>query len=126
MAVTKVVDASALAALVFGEPESKDVASRLEDGILFAPDLLPYEMANICVMKMRRRPHEAAALRSAFRNFQELPIELRIVDTGSVLDLAVQKGLTAYDAAYFWLALELGAELVSLDKQLLRAAGQST
>lgn len=40
-----------------------------------------------------------------------------------VILLAEETGLTAYDAAYLWLARALDAELVSLDAKVLRAAG---
>jgi uncharacterized protein with PIN domain len=40
----KVVDASALAALLFGEPE----AERLGNARLAAPALLGFELANVC------------------------------------------------------------------------------
>jgi predicted nucleic acid-binding protein len=38
------------------------------------------------------------------------------------MDLAVQTQLTAYDAAYLWLARHLGAELVTFDATLKAAA----
>jgi uncharacterized protein with PIN domain len=43
----KVVDASALAAVIFDEPEAEDIALRLRDGILVAPALLKFEIANV-------------------------------------------------------------------------------
>jgi len=52
----KVVDASALAALLFGEPEAEAVADRLEGSSLFAPTLLGYEIASVCLKKLRRDP----------------------------------------------------------------------
>jgi predicted nucleic acid-binding protein len=45
------------------------------------------------------------------------------VDLNEVILLAERKKLTAYDTAYLWLAHNLGAELVTLDKTLARAAG---
>jgi predicted nucleic acid-binding protein len=36
--------------------------------------------------------------------------------------LAEHFGLTTYDASYLWLARELDAELVTLDRQLAHAA----
>jgi len=36
--------------------------------------------------------------------------------------LALETGLTVYDASYLWLARRLGAELVTLDKALDAAA----
>jgi uncharacterized protein with PIN domain len=43
--VVKVVDASALAALLFGEPEAEAIAGRLDNARLVAPALLAFELA---------------------------------------------------------------------------------
>ena len=45
----KVVDASALAALLFDEPEAGAIADRLEDANLVAPALLGFEIASVCL-----------------------------------------------------------------------------
>lgn len=63
----KVVDASALAALPFGEPGAEAIAGRLEGARLAAPALLDFELANVCLTKMRRQPSQRDALRAAFR-----------------------------------------------------------
>jgi predicted nucleic acid-binding protein len=44
------------------------------------------------------------------------------VDHDKIVELALETGLTAYDASYLWLARHLGAELVTLDKALETAA----
>jgi predicted nucleic acid-binding protein len=59
---TVVVDASALAALLFGEPEGPAVARRMEGRPLLAPTLLRYEMASVCVKKIGEEPEQAAGL----------------------------------------------------------------
>jgi uncharacterized protein with PIN domain len=46
----KVVDASALAALLFGEPEGEAVAAQLDGARLVAPCLLGFELANVCAL----------------------------------------------------------------------------
>jgi hypothetical protein len=43
----KVVDASAIAALLFGEPDAENISERLADGRLVAPALLGFELANV-------------------------------------------------------------------------------
>ena len=63
-----VVDASALAALIFREPEGEAVLHRCQGESLFAPQLLDYEMANICVTKQRRDRTHAALLASQARH----------------------------------------------------------
>jgi predicted nucleic acid-binding protein len=120
----KVVDASALAALVFGEPEAEAVAIRLAGGRLTAPSLLDFELANVCLIKMRRYPEQREALRGAFRLADRLAIERIAVDHAAALDLAEATGLTAYDASYLWLSRALGGELVTLDRKLAAAASR--
>ena len=46
------------------------------------------------------------------------------VDLPEAVTLAERMGLTVYDASYLWLAQELQAELITLDKQLADAAGR--
>ena len=54
--VVRVVDASAFAAILFGEPEAEEVVARLQGSRLAAPALLPYEIASVCLKKIRRHP----------------------------------------------------------------------
>jgi predicted nucleic acid-binding protein len=119
--VVKVVDASALAALLFGEPEAETIAERLAEARLVAPVLLAFELANVCLIKARRHPELQAALMAAFRLRTRLGVEEVAVDHNRALEVAAASGLTAYDASYLWLAGELGAELVTLDGELARA-----
>jgi predicted nucleic acid-binding protein len=119
---TKVVDASALAALVFGESEAENIAQRLEGARLAAPSLLDFELANVCLTKMRRDPSTRDAIRAAFRLAARLRVETVAVDPAAIVDLAEATGLTAYDASYLWLARALDAELVTLDRKLAAVA----
>ena len=121
----KVVDASALAALLFGEPEAEFVAEQLGNARLVAPALLGFELVNVCLIKSRRHPEQQPALMAAFRLRHELAVEEVAVDHDGVLELATTTGLTAYDASYLWLTRQLGAELVTLDQQLARADASS-
>jgi predicted nucleic acid-binding protein len=119
---TKVVDASALAALLFAEPGAEAIAGRLEGARLAAPSLLGYELANVCLTKIRRQPSQRDALRAAFRLAQRLRVETVAVDHEATMDLAEATGLTAYDASYLWLTRALDAELVTLDQKLAAAS----
>ena len=114
----RVVDASALAALLFGEPDGPAVAERLRGAGLIAPALLPFEVANVCVKKMRRHPDRRDALIAAFRMLDQMEVGVVEVDQGEALVLAEGSGLTAYDASYLWLARRTSAEVVTLDRQL--------
>ena len=107
-----VVDASALAAVAFLEPEAGAVLARLENRQLVAPTLLAYELTNTALSKLRRHPGDFAIYWSE-------------VDHEAVLAVAEQTQLTAYDAAYLWLARHLHADLVTLDLKLQRAFDRS-
>jgi predicted nucleic acid-binding protein len=117
----KVVDASALAALLFGEPEGEAVAAQLGGARLVAPGLLAFELANVCLVKSRRHLAQRSALMTAFRLRERLGVDDVAVDHDGVLALAVETGLTAYDASYLWLSRQLGADLITLDQHLRKA-----
>jgi predicted nucleic acid-binding protein len=120
--IVKVVDTSALAALLFGEPEAEIVAEQLSGARLIAPALLAFELANVCLIKSRHHPDRVPALIEAFRLRDRFGIEEVAVDHAEVVALATETGLTAYDANYLWLTKRLGAELVTLDRKLAKAA----
>jgi predicted nucleic acid-binding protein len=119
----KVVDASALGALVFGEPDAQTVAKQLLESVLVAPHLLWFELASIAFKKAAKHPAYAEQIREAFRMAGRLAIDLLAVDHLEVIDLAAKARLTTYDASYLWLARKTGGELVTLDKRLLKVSG---
>ncbi|MHB1287616.1 MAG: type II toxin-antitoxin system VapC family toxin [Leptospirales bacterium] len=114
----KVVDASAIGALLFGEPEAIFVSAALKETKMVSPFLISLEITNICLKKIRRHPEQQETIRNAFQLFFRLDIEKIDVDCSSVLFLAEQSGLTAYDASYVWVAQKLGVDLLTLDKGL--------
>lgn len=114
----KVVDASALGAMLFGEPDGPRIAARLRESRLVAPALLYFEVASICVKKLKRHPDQHAALLEGLRFLGRLAIERLEVDIHDIARLAETTKLTAYDASYLWLAEQLDAELVTLDHAL--------
>jgi predicted nucleic acid-binding protein len=117
-----VVDASAVAALVFGEKAAEEVAARLTGRRLAAPELLLAELANVATTKVRRKTLEPALVVKALADADSLGIELHRIPARAGLSAALQTGLTAYDAAYWLVARALSAELVTLDQALARAA----
>jgi len=116
-----VVDASALAALVFHEPDADRIARRLERASIAAPTLLKFELANVAWKKMRRSsPAEAATVLQNFGDGLDLGRQIAFHDvshTDAVL-IAREAGVSTYDASYVWLAGWLGADLVTLDRRL--------
>jgi predicted nucleic acid-binding protein len=115
-----VVDASAMAALVFREPEAERVSTRLDGLTVAAPVLLKTELASVARKKARRYPGDAARIFAAL----DLALDDRSglvwhdVNAVDVAILAHATGMTVYDATYVWLAGLLGADLVTLDARL--------
>ena len=118
----KVVDASALAALLFGEPDGAIVADRLRGAELIAPALLQFEVANTCIKKIRRHPAQRNALIAAFGMLGRMNVGIVEVEQEEAIVLAERSGLSAYDASYLWLARESRSELVTLDARLEAAS----
>ena len=120
----KVVDASALGALVFAEPEAQSVMHTLTDAELIAPSLLKYELASICLKKIYNHPAKTNELITAYQMAERLAIEVVAVEHLEVIKLARRIKLTTYDACYLWLAQKTGAALITLDKRLQKASDQ--
>ncbi len=122
----KVIDTSALAAMAFAEPDGQRIADQLEEHDLIAPHLLPFELANVCLTKIRRHPAKRELLLAGYELVCRLPLTFMAVNMKEVVTLAEDKKLTAYDASFLWLARQLHVELVTLDKTLLSRIGKST
>ena len=119
-----VVDASAVGALVFGEPQAETVAAHLGEHPLAAPALIWFELASIALKKLKAYPGERIRILRALTLAQSLAIRTTEVDHQAIIALSEHTGLTSYDASYLWLARELGGELVTLDKKLARVAAK--
>jgi predicted nucleic acid-binding protein len=118
----RIVDASALGALVFGEPKAEEIAKALGDSPLAAPALIWFELAGICLRKIKAHPARRDQILGAFLMAGKLAIEIVEVDHWAVVNLADETGLTTYDASYLWLAGHLKGELITLDGKMQRAA----
>src|SRR5215210_7408227 len=115
-----VVDASALAAVLFDEPEAEAILASIQS-TLIAPNLLIYELASVCTTKLLRKPGDSNVILSRYALLSELEITLTQSDWRTLPRLALEWGLSAYDAAYLQLALNESAPLVTLDARLAAA-----
>lgn len=118
-----VIDASALAAVVFQEPGADAIRERLDGAMVFAPPLLKSELTNTAWKKIQRQPADVVRILTALTTAldERWGLMWHDVDAADVVLLAQAAGLTAYDASYLWLAGMLGADLVTLDDRLARA-----
>lgn len=117
---TAVVDASAIAAVLFDEPEAAPIAASV-NGKLTAPTLLRYELVSVCTTKLIRHPERAKEIGARYQLLDRLAIDYAEPDWNHLPALARRWQLSAYDAAYLQLALALRAPLVTLDARLAAA-----
>lgn len=128
-----VLDCSVTMAWLFPD-EATDATDRLRDSLVedraFVPPLWPVEVANVLLAATRRGRIRVDEWPQVCGHLDMLPIEIDPVSTSrvwsAVLDLADQRGLSAYDAMYLELATRMRMPLATLDRALAaagRAAG---
>lgn len=115
-----VVDASALAAVAFDEPEAAPIVASIA-GRAIAPTLLRYELASVCTTQLVRHPERRAATLARYALAMKTDFAWYEPDWATLPELAQRWALSAYDAAYLQLALARRANLVTLDARLAAA-----
>lgn len=115
-----VVDCSVLAAVLFDEPAGEAALLAMAGKELFAPDLLDHEMVSVALSKSKSGLQKAA--KQALQDMSELRLTRCSVDSAAQFELARLMKLTAYDAAYLQLAIDLRAPLATFDQKLGKAA----
>lgn len=119
-----VVDASIVAAAVFVESRCDEAIAIMQGRTLIAPAILDFEITNTAVNKCRRGLLDAEAARKALEKFAAFDVQRYEVAQSQSFVLAVECDLTAYDAAYLWLAIASNAPLATFDARLGEAARQ--
>jgi predicted nucleic acid-binding protein len=130
--VTLVVDASIALDWCF-ESERTERANQVLDAVLtegaLVPTLWPAEVANGLVHARRRSRITPAGIKEALSLLHGLRIQVveqeRDAALASMVEVAEQFGLTAYDAAYLALAMRTGSQLATSDDALAQAAAKA-
>lgn len=114
------IDCSVLVAGLFREPAYEALARKAMRGCeLHAPELLEYEFVNVAWKKAAAI--DEAFARAALDALDSLDVRLHRIDRKASFDLAHRYALTAYDAAYLWLAGEMKTPLATFDRRLAEA-----
>ena len=119
-----VVDASVAVKWLLPEELSTEARRLLATEYeLLAPDLLWAELGNVLWKRHRRRELDHPTTVELLRDFSRVPLELHSTDRWAVaaLELAIQHGVTVYDALYLALAAGTGCRLVTADRRLQEA-----
>lgn len=116
-----VVDCSVLSAALFDEPTRAQAVGLMSAKKLYAPTLLDSEMVSVALKKHRAGWPEAS-IAQGLADYAAQDISRHAVDVQAQYALAERYRLSAYDAAYLWLASELRAPLATFDDKLAQAA----
>ena len=125
--VTAVVVDASIAAAWFLPDERNDAADQLMADLRSAPGRAPslfwFEIGNLFLTAERRGRLAAGEAVLSMAQLRGLPLQ----DEGAggdplVLALAARHALSAYDAGYLALAIQLGLPLATTDKRLAAAA----
>jgi predicted nucleic acid-binding protein len=115
-----VIDCSVLAAVMFDEPARETAALAMAGKELFAPNLLDHEIVSVALKKSHAglKPNAGQLL----KDLLELRVTRIEINVEKQFTLALKFGLSAYDAAYLQLAIDLRAPLATFDQKLSAAA----
>ena len=128
-----VIDASATLPWCFADEATADtnaVLTRLRTGDeAIVPAHWPVEVANALLIALRRQRISLDDAHQFLLDLESLPIRdeattKNLVRAG-VFPVGEQYGLTVYDAAYLELAMREGTPLMTLDRDLRKAAAAS-
>jgi predicted nucleic acid-binding protein len=124
-ATSVVLDASALIRALIGlRPEAREWLGRVRKGEWQPvwPAHLYAEVANVLVRLVRTTSIDAGRAARAFAEVERIRAHVggpQSIETA--MAVALERGLTVYDAAYVVLAEALGATLVTADRRLAEA-----
>lgn len=126
-----VLDCSATLPWVFAD-EATPAADELLDSLTcgaraWVPALWHLELGNVLLGALRRNRIDQAGMEAFLTRLAvyEITVDDQTMERAwqKTLDLALQYGLSTYDAAYLELALRRGLPLATLDRELIAAAG---
>lgn len=122
-----VIDCSAVVPW-FLDDEATEWSEALLDALprhaLHVPALWLLEFANVLLTAQRRKRIAAKETKGLLARAARLPMttDSRVVPLAEIADLALEHGITTYDAAYLELAIRLKCPLATQDKALSKAA----
>lgn len=117
-----VIDASAVIAVILGEPERASLVQCTHGAHLISPPSLTWEVGNAFSSMFRRKRLSLKDGLLALEIFDSIPIEPVKVELARALEIAHEKGVYAYDAYMLSCALQQKASLLSLDMGLTKVA----
>lgn len=120
----QVVDASALLAVLLGEPQVNAVREASQGTDFIAPGSLPWEIGNALVVNVRKDRLTVDQAETAQQRFEQIPIRQVPTERHTALRITAEEGIYAYDAYMLACAEQYRAPLLVLDLRLRAIAHQ--
>jgi predicted nucleic acid-binding protein len=123
-----VADTNLLVYLLIPGPYTQ-IAERIraKEKLWVAPLLLPYELLNVLAKYVHRGDISRDEATRVFRRGISM-VELSVIKSEpvAILQMSEQSGCSTYDLEFVWLAIELGIQLITADKQVLASYPNTT
>jgi len=120
-----VVDTSVIIAVLVNEGERNRIITLTKGVDLVAPASVHWEVGNALSAMIKRNRIGKAELIGILRAYKRVPMRLVDIDMDAALQIAMERGIYAYDAYLVQCARESRCNLISLDRGLLKAAQES-
>ena len=117
-----VVDTSTIIAVIANEPEKEALVELTTGTDLIAPRSVHWEIGNAFSTMLRRKRIKVEQAIQAVKLCQQIPIRFVDVELEETLRIADALGIYAYDAYLIRCALKYRSPLISLDRNLVKAA----
>ena len=117
-----VIDASAILAVIVGEPERDRIVEMTGGHNLVGPGSIPWEIGNALSSMLKQHRVGIEEVQQGLSIFQSIAIRYLEVDLGNALSIAHSANLYAYDAYFLDCVARHAAPLLTLDRPLRRAA----
>jgi predicted nucleic acid-binding protein len=114
------LDASAIMAVVAGEPERETVIKLTKNATIISPSMVSFEIANGLSKMMKKKVIDKKRMLNVFKYFKLIPIKIVEVDIEKALEIAWNYKIYAYDACYLESAQKLNLPLLTFDGSMAR------
>ncbi|MDZ7737163.1 MAG: hypothetical protein U5P41_14550 [Gammaproteobacteria bacterium] len=117
--LVRVVDATAVSAVLFGEPAADYIVEQLEDAVIIVPTVLESHLCEICLQKMDDGDGYDGRYLEALSLLQVMDLHTIKQDPSEIVRFAAEKNITVSEAYYLRLVYAFDADLVSLNETLI-------
>jgi predicted nucleic acid-binding protein len=117
-----IADTNTFIAVALNEPEKVKIIELTKGHDLIAPDVLPFVIGNALTAMMKKNALKKEEVVSAWEIVQQIPVDLRLTNIKSALNIAIKFNLCAYDAYFLECAENFRSPLLTLDLGMQRVA----